>query len=79
MRDADRDAREGEQVKPSPDLPHALIDAIHIAHAYTQAEQAIVAGDWPHVCPYCSRSFQSADRWFPYCGPQCAIDAEMDQ
>ncbi len=60
-------------------VPVSQLESMQIAHAYKQSERNIARGLWPHVCDYCSRSFQTADRWFPYCGPECAIDAEMDQ
>lgn len=62
-----------------PTVTAEQIEQVAIGHAYQQAEKAIAHGDWPHVCPYCTVSFQAADRWFPYCGPECAIDAENDR
>ena len=43
---------------------------------YLDQERAIAHGDWPFRCIYCQATFQTADRWFPYCSPECAIDAE---
>lgn len=50
-----------------------------IVHAHTDAERAICRGEWPFVCPYCSESFQTADRWFPFCGGICAVNADLDR
>lgn len=52
---------------------------IAIVHAHCEAEQAICAGKWPFTCPYCHELFQTGDRWFPYCGAQCGINAGEDR
>lgn len=58
----------------------SLREGIRLAHAHTEAEKAIVHGDWPFVCPYCSGQFQTPDDKgsFPYCGTICAISAQVD-
>lgn len=54
-----------------------IVAASKTNDAHLNAEAAIVHGDWPFVCPYCTTTFQTNDGHYPYCGAQCAINAEQ--
>lgn len=63
-----------------PPLPDRSADpCLARVESHTRAERAIVHGDWPFVCPYCTEPFETDSGSFPYCGSICAINADVDR